>query len=61
MQVTGYRASGEAAQLTLTERITVRDIAFTAEMSGRVSPAGFIVLNGTVTQDSSRVRRLTAK
>jgi hypothetical protein len=52
MQVTSFRASGKAAQLTLTEWITVGDIAFTAEMSGSVSPAGFIVLNGTVTEGS---------
>jgi len=52
MQVTSYRTTGNAAQLTLTERITVGDISFTAEMSGHVSPAGFIVLNGTVTEDS---------
>jgi hypothetical protein len=52
MQVTSFRATGSAAQLTLTERITVGDISFTAEMSGHASPAGFIVLNGTVTEDS---------
>ena len=52
MQVTSFRASGNAAQLTLTERITVGDISFTAEMSGHASPAGFIVLNGTVTEGS---------
>ena len=50
MQVTSFRVTGNAAQLTLTERITVGDISFTAEMSGHVSPAGFIVLNGTVTE-----------
>ena len=49
MQVTSFRATGDAAQLTLTEWITVGDISFTAEMEGTVSPAGFIVLNGTVT------------
>ena len=32
--------------------ITVRGISFTAEMRGHQSPAGFIVLNGTVTGDS---------
>jgi hypothetical protein len=52
MQVTSFRASGNAAQLALTESITVGDISFTAEMSGHVSPAGFIVLNGTVTEGS---------
>jgi hypothetical protein len=52
MQVTSFRATGKAAQLTFTERITVRDISFTAEMSGHASPAGFIVLNGTVTEGS---------
>ena len=50
MQITSFRATGNAAQLTLTEWITVGDISFTAEMSGTVSPAGFIVLNGTVTR-----------
>ena len=52
MQVTSFRATGNGAQLTLTERITVGGISFTAEMSGNVSPAGFIVLNGTVTDGS---------
>jgi hypothetical protein len=52
MQVTSLRASGNAAQLTLTEWITVGSISFTAEMNGHVSPAGFIVLNGTVTAGS---------
>jgi hypothetical protein len=52
MQVTSFRATGKAAQLTFTEEITVGDISFTAEMSGHVSPAGFIVLNGTVTEGS---------
>jgi len=52
MQVTSFRATGKAAQLTFTERITVGDISFTAEMSGHASPAGFIVLNGTVTDGS---------
>ena len=52
MQITSYRGTGNAAQLTLTEKITVGDISFTAEMSGHVSPAGFIVLNGTVTEGS---------
>ena len=52
MQVTGFRATGKAAQLTVTEEITDGDISFTAEMNGHVSPAGFIVLNGTVTEGS---------
>jgi hypothetical protein len=52
MQVTSLQLSGDAAQLTLTEWITVGDISFTAEMNGHRSPAGFIVLDGTVTQGS---------
>ena len=52
MQVTSFRATGKAAQLTVTEWITVGDISFTAEMSGHASPAGFIVLNGRVTEGS---------
>ena len=53
MQVTGFAPTGKAAQLTLTERITFPSGAcFEAEMSGIVSPAGFIVLNGTVTDSS---------
>jgi len=52
MQVTGFGATGEAAQMTTTVRIIVGDIDFTAELSGHVSPAGFIVLNGTVTGGS---------
>jgi hypothetical protein len=52
MQVTGFRATGKAAQLTVTEEITVGDISFTAGMRGHASPAGFIVLNGTVTEGS---------
>jgi hypothetical protein len=50
MQITSFQATGKAAQLTATERITVGGISFTAEMNGHVSPAGFIVLNGTVTE-----------
>jgi hypothetical protein len=49
MQVTSYRATGEDAQLTLIEWIKVGNVSFTAEMNGHASPAGFIVLNGTVT------------
>jgi hypothetical protein len=52
MQVTSFRATGKAGQLTLTVWITVGDVSFTAEMSGHASPAGFIVLNGTVTEGS---------
>jgi hypothetical protein len=52
MQVTSFRATGKGAQLSLTEWITVGGISFTAEMDGHVSPAGFIVLNGTVTEGS---------
>jgi hypothetical protein len=52
MQVTSFRATGNAAQLTFIEQITVGDISFTAEMNGHASPAGFIVLNGTVTEGS---------
>ena len=52
MQVTSFRATGKAAQLTFTEWITVGDISFTAEMNGHASPAGFIVLNGRVTEGS---------
>jgi hypothetical protein len=52
MQVTSFRATGKSAQLTFTEEVTFGDISFTAEMSGHASPAGFIVLNGTVTEGS---------
>lgn len=52
MQVMSFRPSGKAAQLTATVWIRVGDIRFTAEMSGHASPAGFIVLNGTVTEGS---------
>lgn len=52
MQVTSFQATGNAAQLTFTEWITVGDISFTAEMNAHASPAGFIVLNGTVTDGS---------
>jgi hypothetical protein len=52
MQVTSFRPTGSAAQMTATETITVGTISFTAEMNGHVSPAGFIVLNGTVTEGS---------
>jgi hypothetical protein len=52
MQVTSFRDTGRGAELSLTEWITVGGISFTAEMDGHVSPAGFIVLNGTVTEGS---------
>jgi hypothetical protein len=52
MQVTSFRATGKGAELTLAEWITVGGISFTAEMDGHVSPAGFILLNGTVTEGS---------
>lgn len=52
MQITAFRATGDAAQLTLTEWITAGNISFTAVMNGHRSPAGFIVLNGTVTGGS---------
>ena len=52
MQVTSFRATGNAAQLTFTEKIEVGAISFTAELKGHASPAGFIVLNGTVTEGS---------
>jgi hypothetical protein len=52
MQVTGFRATGKAAHLTATVEITVGDVSFTAEMTGHASPAGFIVLNGTVADGS---------
>lgn len=61
MQVTSFRPTGRAAHLTFTECVTDGeftecltdgDILFRAEMSGTFSPAGFIVLNGTVTEGS---------
>jgi hypothetical protein len=55
MQVdfTTFRATGDAFQYTLTETIKVGDdISFTAVMNAHQSPAGFIVLNGTVTKGS---------
>ena len=53
MQITGFAATGKAAHLELTERITFPGGAwFDAELSGVVSPAGFIVLNGSVTASS---------
>jgi hypothetical protein len=52
MQVTSFRATGKGADLTMTEWITVGNISFTAEMNAHASPAGFIVLNGEVTEGS---------
>ena len=53
MQITSFRETGGGgAQLTLTEDIRLGGISFTAEMSGHLSSAGFIVLSGTVTEDS---------
>jgi hypothetical protein len=52
MQVTSFRPTGKAAQLTFIEWVTVGDISFTAEMNAHFSPTGFIVLNGTVTDGS---------
>ena len=52
MQVTSFRQTGKGAVLTMTEEITVGDISFTAEMRAHATPAGFIVLNGTVTEGS---------
>jgi hypothetical protein len=50
MDVTGFRATGGAFQLTMNEEINLGGgIWFKAELSGHRSPAGFIVLNGTVT------------
>jgi hypothetical protein len=48
MAVTGARPTGKAAQLTMTESV-VGEVTFSAVLSGHVTPAGFIVLNGTVT------------
>jgi hypothetical protein len=52
MQVTSVRASGKVTHLTFTEKVTVGTISFTVELSGHATPAGFIVLNGTVTEGS---------
>ena len=52
MQITSFRATGTASQLTMTEWITVGDISFVAELNGHASPSGFIVLNGRVTEGS---------
>lgn len=52
MWITSFQPTGDAAQLTLTESVTAGNISFTAVMNGHNSPAGFIVLNGTVTAGS---------
>ena len=52
MQVTGFRPTGGAGQLTMDERVTVGGRWFTAQLNGHSSPAGFIVLNGIVTGSS---------
>jgi hypothetical protein len=52
MQVTSFRATGDAGQLAMTEWITVGGISFTAELDAHSSPSGFIVLNGRVTEGS---------
>jgi hypothetical protein len=49
MRITGSEPSGpKVVRLTMTETIT-GNVPFDAELSGHFSPAGFIVLNGTVT------------
>jgi hypothetical protein len=52
MQGTSFETTGKRARMTATLWITVGDISFTAEMRGNASPAGVIVLNGTVTDGS---------
>ncbi len=52
MQVTSFQTTGKRAQITVTVWVTVGDISFTAEMRGHTSPAGVVVLNGTVTDGS---------
>jgi hypothetical protein len=52
MWITSFRATGDAAQLTLRETIKSGNISFTAVLNGTMTPAGFIVLNGTVTDGS---------
>lgn len=49
MTVTGFMPTGKAAQLTFTEQIKGGSIDLTAALNGHASPAGFIVLSGTVT------------
>ena len=49
MDVTGFGVTGSVFQLTMTEKITLADgIWFRAEMRAHQTPAGFIVLNGTI-------------
>jgi hypothetical protein len=58
MDVTGFQATGpKVVQLTMTETIT-GNVPFAAELSGHFSPAGFIVLNGTVTGGELRGARI---
>ena len=52
MQVTSYRTTGDAAHFTATESVTVGAISFTAELTATMTPAGFVVLSGRVTQGS---------
>ena len=54
MQVDGasFRETGNVAHFTATESVTDGDISFTAELTATRSPAGFIVLNGRVTEGS---------
>jgi hypothetical protein len=52
MDVTGFRPTGDAAQLEMSETITGGGRTFTADLSAHSSPAGFIVLNGVVTDSS---------
>ena len=47
-----YNVAASHPHTTLTEWITVGGISFTAEMNGHSTPAGFIVLDGTVTDGS---------
>lgn len=47
-----FRATGKSFKYTLTETVAVGDISFTAVMNAHQSPAGFIVLDGTVTSGS---------
>ena len=47
-----YRATGNAQHFTATESVTEGDISFTAELTATFSPAGFVVLDGIVTDGS---------
>jgi hypothetical protein len=58
MDVTGFQPTGpKVVQLTMTETIT-GSVSLDAELSGHFSPAGFIVLNGTVTGGELRGVRI---